>query len=163
MKIFRFLPIAFAIVLGLSSCGDENSAIGSSIVDTNIEIVVDSSFQELITVESVPNDSVVGRTITQLIGRISIPGYGRLETDFLTQFMPAANFDTVGVNKLDSLILYLSYNTESFTGDSLAPMQLSVYPLDKRLESPVYSGIDPAEYYNAQAVPVALTSYMLRF
>ena len=64
MKIFRFLPIAFAIVLGLSSCGDENSAIGSSIVDTNIEIVVDSSFQELITVESVPNDSVVGRTIT---------------------------------------------------------------------------------------------------
>ena len=73
MKIFRFLPIAFAIVLGLSSCGDENSAIGSSIVDTNIEIVVDSSFQELITVESVPNDSVVGRTITQLIGRISIP------------------------------------------------------------------------------------------
>ena len=105
MKIFRFLPIAFAIVLGLSSCGDENSAIGSSIVDTNIEIVVDSSFQELITV---PNDSVVGRTITQLIGRISIPGYGRLETDFLTQFMPAANFDTVGVNKLDSLILYLS-------------------------------------------------------
>ena len=74
MKVFRFLPIAFAIVLGLSSWGDENSAIGSSIVDTNIEIVVDSSFQELITVESVPNDSVVGRTITQLIGRISIPG-----------------------------------------------------------------------------------------
>ena len=35
--------------------------------------MVDSSFQELITVESVPNDSVVGRTITQLIGRISIP------------------------------------------------------------------------------------------
>lgn len=47
MKIFRFLPIAFAIVLGLSSCGDENSAIGSSIVDTNIEIVVDSSFQRV--------------------------------------------------------------------------------------------------------------------
>mgnify|MGYP000772701751 FL=1 len=77
--------------------------------------------------------------------------------------MPAANFDTVGVNKLDSLILYLSYNTESFTGDSLAPMQLSVYPLDKRLESPVYSGIDPAEYYNAQAAPVALTSYNASF
>ena len=51
MKIFRFLPIAFAIVLGLSSCGDENSAIGSSIVDTNIEIVVDSSFQELGSLE----------------------------------------------------------------------------------------------------------------
>ena len=61
------------------------------------------------------------------------------------------------------MILYLSYNTESFTGDSLAPMQLSVYPLDKRLESPVYSGIDPAEYYNAQAAPVALTSYNASF
>lgn len=163
MKVFKFLPIAFAIVLGISSCGDENSTIGSSIVDTNIEIIVDSSFQKLITVESIPNDSVVGRTITQLIGRISIPGYGRLETDFLTQFMPASKFDTVGVDKLDSLILYLNYNAESFTGDSLAPMQLSVYPLDKDLKSPVYSGIDPTEYYNTQATPVALTSYNASF
>ena len=65
MKVFKFLPIAFAIVLGISSCGDENSTIGSSIVDTNIEIIVDSSFQKLITVESIPNDSVEGRTITK--------------------------------------------------------------------------------------------------
>lgn len=163
MKIFKFLPIAFVVALGISSCGDENSTIGSSIVDTNIEIVVDSSFQKLITVESIPNDSVVGRTITQLIGRISIPGYGRLETDFLTQFMPAATFDTVGVDRLDSLILYLSYNADSFTGDSLAPMQLSVFPLEKQLKSPIYSSIDPSEYYNAQATPVALTSYNASF
>ena len=122
MNVFRYLSAALVVALGLSSCGDENSMIGSSIVDTNMEIVVDSSFQKLITVESVPNDSVVGRTITQLIGRISIPGYGKLETDFLTQFMPAAAFDTVGVDRLDSLVLYLNYNADSFTGDSLAPM-----------------------------------------
>ena len=79
MNVFRYLSAALVVALGLSSCGDENSMIGSSIVDTNMEIVVDSSFQKLITVESVPNDSVVGRTITQLIGRISIPGYGKLE------------------------------------------------------------------------------------
>ena len=97
MKVFKFLPIALVVALGISSCNDETSTIGSSIVDTNIEIVVDSSFQKLITAESIPNDSVVGRTITQLIGRISIPGYGRLETDFLTQFMPSATFDTVGI------------------------------------------------------------------
>ena len=131
MKVFKFLPVAlvFALGIGISSCGDENSMIGSSIVDTDLEIVVDSSFQKMVTAESIPNDSVVGRTITQLIGRISIPGYGKLETDFLTQFMSASTFDTVGVDRLDSLVLYLSYNTESFTGDSLAPMQLSVYPL----------------------------------
>lgn len=165
MKVFKFLPVAlvFALGIGISSCGDENSMIGSSIVDTDLEIVVDSSFQKMVTAESIPNDSVVGRTITQLIGRISIPGYGKLETDFLTQFMSASTFDTVGVDRLDSLVLYLSYNTESFTGDSLAPMQLSVYPLEKQLKSPVYSSIDPAEYYNAQSAPIALKSYNASF
>lgn len=163
MKVFRFLPVAIALALGISSCGDENSLIGSSIVDTDLEIVVDSSFQKMITAESIPNDSVVGRTITQLIGRISIPGYGKLETDFLTQFMSASTFDTVGVDRLDSLVLYLSYNAESFTGDSLAPMQLSVYPLEKQLQSPVYSSIDPADYYNAQSAPIALKSYNASF
>ena len=163
MKVFRFLPVAIALALGISSCGDENSLIGSSIVDTDLEIVVDSSFQKMITAESIPNDSVVGRTITQLIGRISIPGYGKLETDFLTQFMSASTFDTVGVDRLDSLVLYLSYNTESFTGDSLAPMQLSVYPLEKQLQSPGYSSIDPADYYNAQSAPIALKSYNASF
>ena len=163
MKVFRFLPVAIALAIGISSCGDENSLIGSSIVDTDLEIVVDSSFQKMITAESIPNDSVVGRTITQLIGRISIPGYGKLETDFLTQFMSASTFDTVGVDRLDSLVLYLSYNTESFTGDSLAPMQLSVYPLEKQLQSPVYSSIDPADYYNAQSAPIALKSYNASF
>lgn len=165
MKVFKFLPVAlvFALGIGISSCGDENSMIGSSIVDTDLEIVVDSSFQKMVTAESIPNDSVVGRTITQLIGRISIPGYGKLETDFLTQFMSAYTFDTVGVDRLDSLVLYLSYNTESFTGDSLAPMQLSVYPLEKQLKSPVYSSVDPAEYYNAQSAPIALKSYNASF
>ena len=161
MKVFKFLPVAlvFALGIGISSCGDENSMIGSS----DLEIVVDSSFQKMVTAESIPNDSVVGRTITQLIGRISIPGYGKLETDFLTQFMSASTFDTVGVDRLDSLVLYLSYNTESFTGDSLAPMQLSVYPLEKQLKSPVYSSVDPAEYYNAQSAPIALKSYNASF
>lgn len=165
MKVFKFLPVVlvFALGIGISSCGDENSMIGSSIVDTDLEIVVDSSFQKMVTAESIPNDSVVGRTITQLIGRISIPGYGKLETDFLTQFMSASTFDTVGVDRLDSLVLYLSYNTESFTGDSLAPMQLSVYPLEKQLKSPVYSSVDPAEYYNAQSAPIALKSYNASF
>lgn len=165
MKVFKFLPVAlvFALGIGISSCGDENSLIGSSIVDTDLEIVVDSSFQKLVTAESIPNDSVVGRTITQLIGRISIPGYGKLETDFLTQYMSASTFDTTGVDRLDSLVLSLNYNTESFTGDSLAPMQLSIYPLEKQLQSPVYSSIDPADYYNAQSAPIALRSYNASF
>lgn len=163
MKVLKFLPIAFLLALGISSCGDENSLIGSSIVDTDLEIVVDSSFQRMITAESIPNDSVVGRTITQLIGRISIPGYGKLETDFLTQFMPASTFDTTGVDRLDSLVLYLNYNADSFTGDSLAPMQLSVYPLEQQLKSPVYSSINPADYYNAQSEPIALKSYNASF
>ncbi len=163
MKIFKFLSIALAIVVGISSCDDENSTIGSSVINTQLQIVVDTTFQELVTVQSVTNDSVVGRTTNQLIGRIAIPGYGRLETDFLSQFMPAASFDTVSIASIDSLVLYLSYNADSFTGDSLAPMQLCVYPLEKQLSSPVYSSIKPAEYYDAQAMPIAVESYNASF
>ncbi len=159
MKIIKLLSIALITVAGISSCSDENSAIGSSIVNTELQIVVDSSFQELVTVQSVVDDKVVGRTTNQLIGRIEIPGYGKLKTDFLTQFMPASTIDTTSVASLDSLVLNLTYNHDSFTGDSLAPMQLSVYPLTTQLTSPVYSNIDPAEYCDLDATPIALKSY----
>ncbi len=159
MKIFKLLSIALAVVVGISSCSENSSTIGSSIVDTELSIVVDSTFQELVTVQSVANDSVVGRTTNQLIGRIAIPGYGRLETDFLTQFMPASTLDTTSIESLDSLVLYLNFNPNSFTGDSLAPMQLSIYPLEKQLPSPVYSNLEPADYCDLQATPIAKRSY----
>ncbi len=161
MKVFKLLSIALLIIAGISSCSDDNSTIGSSIVNSELEIVVDSSFQKLVTVQSVPNDKVVGRTTNQLIGKIDIPEYGSLTTDFLTQFMPASTLDTKSVARLDSLILNLNFNHDSFTGDSLAPMQLSVYPIekDKKLTSPVYSDIDPAAYCDLDATPIAVKSY----
>ena len=39
-------------------------------------------------------------------------------------------------------------NRNGFTGDSLAPMRLNVYRLNKPLPSPIYSDFDPTDYYD---------------
>lgn len=145
MKITRFLPIA-AIAL-LTSCGDDLSQIGTS-VDNSVVSIIDSTFQ--VSAHSEITNRASGRTIIQLIGEIDVPGYGNLRSDFLTQFMPATKLDTTTVleENIDSLVLHLNFSINSFTGDSLAPMQLKVYQLSKTLEKPLYTDINPDKYYS---------------
>ena len=147
MKLLKYLALLCSCVL-LASCDDTISTIGSSLNDSLIEITVDSTSIKL-TGTSVYNDSILGRTTDPLIGNLTVEGYGTLRTGFLTQFMPTLNIDTTNVtpNTLDSIKLYLSYYNTDLTGDSLAPMVMNIYSLDKTVKSPLYTNIDPSEYY----------------
>lgn len=139
------------LATALIACNDDISDIGASVDNSKIEITADSIFSfdgddnYSTLLEAVPN-----RTVTQLLGNVEIPQYGKLSSDFITQFMPAISIDTTGVTEesLDSLVLSLNFSYDSFIGDSLAPMQLSVYRLNKTIGKPVYSNIDPSEYYS---------------
>ncbi len=139
--------MAMAFVLGLWSCNDET--IGSSINDTRLAIIADSSFT--IVGEAVENRSLQSRTSTQLLGTIKSKGYGTLSSQFVTQFMPVYAVDTAGVTEdwIDSCKLILRLpSTGAFTGDSVAPMRLNVYALNKQLPSPIYSDFDASGYYD---------------
>lgn len=144
--------IGAAMIAGaLASC-EESSTIGSSIVQDNVEIVIDSTFTvsgRSVTVERVPS-----RTVTQLIGVIDAKGYGQLESDVVCQFMPAAALVTEGVtaDDIDSLKLVLTMSKTGFVGDSLAPMGMEVYRLNRQLPSPIYSDFNPADYYDHNAL-----------
>ena len=95
MKILSKFFALLLITCLLFSC-DENSSIGSSITQEEVEIIVDSSFT--ITGNTIYCDKIKSRTLTQLLGRINAQGYGDLTSDVVTQFMPAGVIDTSGVN-----------------------------------------------------------------
>lgn len=148
MKKSVTLIFAMLMLIGAYSCSDEN--IGHSIIDTKSSIIEDSSF--VMTGVSVPNTKLHARTSTQLVGEISSPGYGTLSSDVVCQLMPANRIDTIGtkVEWVDSCKLILSLKTTGgFTGDSLAPMRMNVYELNKQLPDPIYSDFDVKGYYDS--------------
>jgi len=132
MKQFFFVILAAAALLSLLACTDET--IGVSITDNVSSIIEDSSF--VITGHSVRNDKVQMRTSTKMLGALQAEGYGSLAAEAVTMWMPAMNIDTTGIKPewIDScrLKLRMPYR-DGFTGDSLAPMRLNVYRLNKSL------------------------------
>lgn len=155
-KITYFLCAA-AILSAASSC-DDSEDIGSSIIQDEIEVVVNSDFS--ISGHSIDNSRIQSRTVTQLLGTIDAKGYGRFSSDFVTQFMPAGQIDTVGVSAedIDSLRLMLAIPNGGYIGDSITPMGLQIYKLTKQLPSPIYSDFNPEDYYDPSQ-PIASKIY----
>ncbi len=143
---FIFSIIATALIF--VACDDTTSTIGSSLITDNSEIVIDSSFT--ISGQSISNPDLPSRSATQILGVLNAKEYGSFSSELVAQFMPALQLDTVGVsvNDIDSVKMVMFYNKGNFTGDSIVPMGLKVYPLVKQLPSPIYSNFDPSEYYD---------------
>ncbi|MBO7609785.1 MAG: DUF4270 family protein [Muribaculaceae bacterium] len=148
MKFKIKLLLIVITIFGLYSCTDDT--IGSSLIDTRNAIIEDSSF--VITGHSVENMRLQARTSTQLLGLIKSNGYGTLSSQVVTQFMPANSIDTMGVTEdlIDSCKLVLRIANGGFTGNELVPMRMSVYRLNKQLESPLFSDFDPSGYYDPE-------------
>ncbi|MBR4828341.1 MAG: DUF4270 family protein [Muribaculaceae bacterium] len=157
MKQLYNVILAAAALLGLFACTDET--IGVSITDSVSSIIEDSSF--VITGQSFRNDHLQMRTTTKMLGSLSADGFGTITASAITMWMPAMSIDTTGIKSewIDScrLKLRLPYRN-GFTGDSLAPMRLKVYRLNKALPSPIYSDFDPTGYYNESSL-LASESY----
>ncbi len=145
---FTHIFILACIALGISTACDDSSTIGSSLVTDRSEVIIDSAF----TVSGTPrtNTDLQSRTVTQILGALDAKEFGRFKSDIVTQFMPAMQLDTVGVgiNDIDSIKMLMFMKPGDFTGDSLVPMGLKVYPLTRQLPSPIYSNFNPEGYYD---------------
>lgn len=149
MKINSLLfPALLLFAISFAACDDGDSTIGGSLVNDNSEVVIDTAFT--LTGSSYREVAVQSRTTTQLLGNVDAKGFGRISSDFVTQFLPSAQLDTVGVsvNDIDSVKMLMFFHAGAFTGDSLVPMGFKVYPLKRQLKSPIYSNFDPADYYD---------------
>lgn len=157
MKVSKSLMAAAVVAASLSACKSD-SQIGMSIVQDDIAVVIDSAFT--VTGYSVDMERVQSRTVAQLLGRIDAPGFGRLSSTVVTQFMPSSQMDSLltSAEDIDSLVLYFYTATGEFVGDSIAPMGMNIYRLTKNLPSPIYSNFDPEGYYDKSA-PLASKIY----
>ena len=149
MKIKTIIASTAALAaIFITSCDDSQSPIGSSIVEEKITISVDSAFT--VTGRPVASKAVQSRTLLQLLGRIDAKGFGSLSSDVVTQFMPSMSLDTtdVTVNSIDSLKLMMAVYHGNFVGDSITPMGIDIYRLNRELPYPIYSDFNPEGYYD---------------
>lgn len=150
--------LCIAATAAIIACDDNN--IGKTIADADSHLVVDSTFT--ITGQSVSNSKIHSRSVTQILGVIDSPDYGTLNSDFVTEFMPVSVIDTTGVsvNEIDSIRMSMVMQMGAYSGDSITPMRVSVYRLNKNLPYPIYSDFDPKEYYSEKDL-LGASSYAL--
>lgn len=146
-SILHSIMCALGLSLLAASC-EVSSEVGNTLADETITIVADSAFT--VTGNSELNPVVQSRTLTQLIGQVDAPGFGKIYSDFVGQFMPSLTIDTsdVKVNQIDSVKLYMRMLAGQYTGDSIVPMGIDIYRLNRDLPYPIYSNFDPAQYYD---------------
>ena len=116
MNKFSLLSLGVLAMASVTSC-EEDSSTGSSLVQDEVEIIMDSTFT--VTGRPVSNDLVQSRTVLQLLGSLKAEGYGTLTSDVVCQYMPASVIDTFGVKAeyIDSVKLILTMYKDGFAGD----------------------------------------------
>lgn len=146
MKKVFYLLLGILLMNGVCSCSD--NTIGTSVTDTKLTIVADSSFT--VTGSSVKTEKILTRTMTQLLGAINATNFGELSSDFVCQFLPSTAIDTIGVSAdmVDSIRLILRSPIGGYTGDSIIPMRVNVYQLNQQLKAPINSTFNPEGFYN---------------
>jgi len=148
--------------MGNFACDDDVSPIGGSITKGEATISIDTTLFDL-KATPVVNDRYDARSGFLMLGNIKVPEYGSLDCSFVTRLMcvtslPAA--DTIPLERVDSCVIRLKIGRLNFTGDSLAPQQLSVYKLKKQLPSDIDNNFLPApgEYYDPSS-PLGRKTY----
>jgi hypothetical protein len=88
----------------------------------------------------------LSRTINGLLGNFYDPNYGNINAEYICQYYPSIGFDTAHIldNKIDSVRLNIYYT--SYVGDSLIPMEVTVYPVNKALDDHFYTNVKPENY-----------------
>lgn len=140
------LLLAIPSIAALTSCEDTPD-IGNSLVEDETEVVKVSDFT--VVGRTVGNTSVETRNLVEMLGRIDADGYGKLSAEFVTQLMPAAQLSSnLTRDNVDSIRIEFYINNGAYVGDSLAPMGLEVYKLNRQLPANINSQFDVAQYYD---------------
>lgn len=148
LRAALLILISVAVSAALSSC-DDNDNIGSSLGKGEVSIQIDSLYT--ITGRSVRAADTDSRAADLLLGRLYAEQYGELEASFAGQLLPAASLtipDSIPEADIDGLSLRFTYQRTAFTGDTLAPQQLTVYRLTRQLPDTITGSFDPEGYYN---------------
>ena len=153
-KFTKYTLMLVCAAMTMAACDDTTDSIGSSLTGStdNLNVTADtfSVSSRTIMAEKLPS-----RNVTGYLGKVKDPETGAVVTgDFMTQFHLLEGYQLPDESKIssrdengeiiaDSCEIRLYYS--GFFGDSLAPMKMTVYEMDKPLEENVtyYSDFDP--------------------
>ncbi|MDR2774408.1 MAG: DUF4270 domain-containing protein [Tannerella sp.] len=167
MKGFKKLMALCSLLTGLimGACDDNLTPVGTTIQPPGDLITVyTDTFQ--MKISTVKLDSVFAKTSTCMLGEMYDPIYGTIKSDFLCQFYCKEGFQfnsTPYNGKIDSIDLFIAYMNSSSGGvlaygDTIVPMQVSVFPINKPLTRTFYTNGNPEEYCDMSR-PLGVCTY----
>lgn len=159
MKFNYFFALLLAVVA--YSCDDSTPDIGSSTIPEGDHIVSGTANYQVQT-RSLLMDSIYARTSTAYLGKYTDPQYGEFTADFIAQFNCTDDFEfPETVEEVTGVRLFIQYST--FFGDSINAMRMQIDTLDRVIpennQKTFYTNMDPMEYYNESAAPLASIGY----
>ena len=104
MKIKRLLYAIPLACLSLFSCEDGSYLPGDSLLRGDVSIEIDSTF--VVTGRSIEYTTINSKSMTQLLGHLSVPEYGDLDCSFVSQLMAAGSLgipDSIPTENVDSM------------------------------------------------------------
>lgn len=147
-SIYKALIVTLVAILTLS-CNDTLDQVGFSVQpdQDRLAVGIDTLHMQSRTVRV---DSMYAKTKYPVLGEYIDPVFGSVKSDYLGEFYfpEGAGFEA-GAD-IDSVRVVVSYAT--MMGDSLAPMELSVYEVTKSLKGvSKYTHNDPEAYVDMSA------------
>jgi hypothetical protein len=164
-KLIALCSLTASFALG--ACDDNLTMVGTTIQPPGDRITVYSDTFQM-SASTVKLDSVYAKTTNCMLGEMYDPVYGTIKADFLCQFYCEDGFkfaNTPYNGKIDSIDLLIRYAINSYGGvsaygDTLAPMQVSVFPINRPLKKNFYTNDDPEKYCDNKPLGVsAYTAY----
>lgn len=153
MKIKLLLNLTIVLfAIAFASCNDTLDSIGSNIqpAGDDISVYVDTVVLTAKTVSL--EDSVYARHASGLLGEYIDPVFGKIKSDYLSElYCPEKLSFHKNATTIDSVFLdVISYG---FYGDSISPVGIAAYRIDKKnLDKNYFTNISPTDYSSMQQV-----------
>lgn len=148
MKIKTLLSLFIAfLALSFIACDDDLNSVGSNMQPKDDEIFVGVD-TVIITAKTVSlNDSVYARTTFGVLGEYTDPVFGKIKSDYMSEFYCPDNTSFhENFIEIDSVKFNIGFDPYSFTGDSINPMGLAIYEVNKNLDKNYFTNIDASDY-----------------
>lgn len=135
------------LVVATTACDDDLNSVGNNIRPESDEIALGWDTISNITAETYSfQDRIYARTVKSVFGDYTDNILGRVKADFLSEFFcpedMAFHKDLFAIDSVQ-VSLYVT----RYSGDSLAPMGITAYEVDKKyLEDDYYTNIDPKDF-----------------
>jgi hypothetical protein len=151
---FPFLSriiLVTAAAMTFTACDDNAGSVGGSITpDDDLATLYTDTF--MLEAQTIRLDSVYVKSTTALLGELNDSKYGNLKSDYICQFycQDGYTFTETPIDGIIDSAEIVVYYDRTWIGDSLAPMQATIYPVVKQLPPHYFTGIDPKEYADMQ-------------